>query len=123
MPDFVKGNLELEQFARNGWVFGAFFPEEDPHHTEDLEVKFWRFPAGPTGHLLKTSSTTEFTVILTGTVEAVVGDQKFTVNAGDYVLIHPGTPNNVGHYVNQPATGLTVKSPSDPDAKKVIPCS
>jgi hypothetical protein len=51
----------------------------------------------------------------------VIGVEELILSGGDYVLIHPGTPNNTVLEVLEDARILTVKAPSDPAAKRVIP--
>lgn len=120
----VHGSLSRDAVAagRRGWILGAFFDRSDDRHSADLEVKYGEFQKGAdSNHPAKVSSTTEFTLVLSGTVRAVIGTEQVILSAGDYVLIHPGTPNNTVLEVVDDARILTVKAPSDPAAKKVLP--
>lgn len=122
----VVGSLsaDADALGRRGWIVGAFFDEHDVRHCRDLEVKYGRFRQGEDpNHPAKVSSTTEFTLILSGAVRAQVGGREVILSQGDYVLIHPGIPNNVVLEVLQDTTALTVKAPSDPTAKRVLPAS
>lgn len=120
---FVTGSLAPDAAAmeRRGWLVGAFIDPVDMRHCTDLEVKYIHFLRGQNpNHPAKMSSTTEFTLILSGTVRAVIGSEEMVLSQGDYVLIHPGTANNTVLEVLDDAALLTVKAPSDPSAKHVL---
>ncbi|OHU47256.1 hypothetical protein BKG82_26745 [Mycobacteroides chelonae] len=120
---FVTGSLASDASAmqRRGWVVGAFMDPGDARHCTDLEVKYGQFRRGQDPqHRAKVSSTTEFTLVLSGTVRAVVGSREMVLSQGDYVLIHPGTPNNTVLEVLADAIIFTVKAPSDPGAKQAL---
>lgn len=119
----VRGSFagDAMEVGRRGWVIGAFFDVADVRFCRDLEVKYAEFAEGADpGHPAKVSSTTEFTVILSGAVRAVVGSDELILSQGDYVLIHPGTPNNTLLEILEDTQILTVKAPSDPMAKREI---
>jgi mannose-6-phosphate isomerase-like protein (cupin superfamily) len=115
---------DAERLARGGWLLGVFFgddPHEGPRATEALEVKYWTAtPDGSVDHPTKISETTEWSVILSGRVTARLGADEVELRAGDYVLIHPGTPNNLVATVMEDVAAITVKAPSDPTAKTVV---
>ncbi|WP_079614671.1 cupin domain-containing protein, partial [Mycobacteroides abscessus] len=93
----VHGSLpaDAKWLGRRGWVIGAFFDSPDIRLCTDLEVKYGEFLKGvDPKHPAKVSATTEFTYILSGRVRAVVGSDVFILSEGEYVLIHPGAPNN-----------------------------
>jgi len=124
-PAAVVGSLaaDADTLGRRGWIVGAFFDKHDMRHCRDLEVKYGQFRQGEDpNHPAKVSSTTEFTMILSGSVRARIGVREVILSQGDYVLIHPEIPNNVVLEVLQDATVLTVKAPSDPGAKRVLTC-
>lgn len=119
----VHGSLsaDAKKLGRRGWVIGAFFGSPDVRLCADLEVKYGEFLQGTDPkHPAKVSATTEFTYILSGRVRAVVGSDELILSEGDYVLIHPGTPNNTVLEILEDARILTVKAPSDPTAKRVV---
>ena len=125
MVGYAIGDLRDEALhgGHRDWVVGSFVEDKfDPRFTEQLEVKYWEFVAGDnTGHeQVKESSTTEWTFLLEGRLRAIIGDDTFELGAGQYVLIHPNTPNNLISEVLEDAKGITVKSPSDPSAKQLI---
>jgi mannose-6-phosphate isomerase-like protein (cupin superfamily) len=102
-----------------GWIVGKF-KENAPRKNNEVEIKYWEFKVGPNNHPAKESSIIECTFILSGKTKGFIGDNEVTLRAGDYVVIQPGTPNNIVAEILEPASGLTVKAPSDPDAKRVI---
>lgn len=102
-----------------GWIVGKF-KDSPPRQNNEVEIKYWEFPAGPTDHPLKSSEIIECTFILSGSSRAMIGDDEIILKAGDYVVIQPGTPNNLVTDILEPIVGLTVKAPSDPSAKKVL---
>jgi quercetin dioxygenase-like cupin family protein len=102
-----------------GWIVGQFKPDA-PRRTDQVEIKYWEFPAGPSDHPAKTSTIIECTLVLKGVVRAVIDGHELILSAGDYVVIAPGTPNNTVVEILEDAAGLTVKAPSDPSAKRVL---
>lgn len=124
---YVSGNMatDAHRLARRGWIVGVFFsedPTEAARASEQIEVKYWSFErGGSAAHPMKSSSTIEWTLIIAGKVRAEIGDEHVILSAGDYALIHPGTPNNVVAEVLEDVVGVTIKSPSNPDAKTVLP--
>lgn len=126
MSGFIAGSLsdDAAQLARNGWTVGSFFEkgsEESDRYTESLEVKYWEFASGEgKSHSAKLSATTEWTYIISGELHSEVGDKRVVLGAGDYILIHPGVPNNLVAEVVRDTKAITVKAPSDPAAKKII---
>jgi mannose-6-phosphate isomerase-like protein (cupin superfamily) len=102
-----------------GWIVGKF-KDDAPRKNGAVEIKYWEYRAGPNDHPMKTSSIIECTLILKGKTKAIINDEELVLNAGDYVVIEPGTPNNIVAVILEDATGLTIKAPSDPSAKKVL---
>jgi quercetin dioxygenase-like cupin family protein len=123
---YVSGSMkeDADRLGRGGWIAGTFFSDDEGEHvraTDVLEVKYWSFsPGGEHSHETKTSDTLEWSAILEGKVRALLGDEEKVLSAGDYVLIHPGTPNNLVLEVLDDVIAVTVKAPSDPSAKKVV---
>ncbi|HCH34619.1 MAG: hypothetical protein UY35_C0023G0015 [Candidatus Saccharibacteria bacterium GW2011_GWC2_48_9] len=116
---FTVGNYKNDAPAHRGWFVGTFI-EQGAARTGDVEIKYWEFPLGPTSHDTKVSAIFECTLILTGRTRAVIDGQEVILSAGDYLAIEPGTPNNTVVEILEPASGLTIKAPSDPSAKKVV---
>jgi quercetin dioxygenase-like cupin family protein len=102
-----------------GWIVGTF-KDEPPRKNDAVEIMYWEFPLGPTTHPLKESSIIECTFILKGKTKASINGEEVILSAGDYVVIEPGTQNNLVKEILEDAAGLTVKAPSDPSAKKVV---
>jgi quercetin dioxygenase-like cupin family protein len=119
---FYRGNFRKDsrQGVNRGWIVGSFI-EDGPRRTEDVEIKYWEYHPGPTGHGRKVSGIIEVTFILKGKTLAEIGDERLVLEAGDYVVIPPNTPNNTVLDILEDAAGLTVKAPSDISAKNVIP--
>lgn len=105
--------------SNRGWLVGTF-KESLPRKSDEVEIKYWEFEVGPNDHPLKESAIIECTFILSGKTRAIIDDQELLLNAGDYVVIHPDTKNNLVMEIIEPTTGITVKAPSDPSAKKVL---
>ncbi len=119
---FYTGSLRQDAVngVNRGWVVGKFLADPTRYTTE-IEVKYWEFEVGNNhGHPAKTSDTTEWTYILTGRVRCEIEGQSLELKAGDYILIHPGTPNNTVAEILESASGICVKAPSDPTAKKIL---
>lgn len=113
------GQYKNDAPKHRGWFIGTFI-EDGAAKTEDVEIKYWEFPLGPTTHQTKVSSTYECTIFLAGRSRGTIDDQEFEFKAGDYIAIEPGTSSNPVIEILEPVVGLTVKAPSDPTAKKVI---
>ncbi len=104
-----------------GWIIGKFFDEEsDARETDAVEVKYWEFAVGRPNHKAKRQLSVECTLILEGKVEGYVGSDRVTLVAGDFVVIQPRVENNLVEQVREPAKGLTIKAPSNPDSKVEI---
>lgn len=122
MSRWYDGNVVRDGLLgpNRGWIAGTFMADE-PRKNPDVEVKFWAFEAGvPTNHPTKTSGIIEITIVLSGIVCGTVDGVETVLTAGDYVVIAPGVENNTIERVLATATGLTIKAPSDPTAKKVV---
>lgn len=123
---FVVGKLREDAIGidRGGWLVGSFFPQEgrdSDRHVREMEVKYWEYSPGGAGqHGLKVSATLEWSMILTGSTVAQLGEEEVILSAGDYVLIMPNTPNNLVSRVVEKVAAVTVKAPSDPAAKKLL---
>jgi mannose-6-phosphate isomerase-like protein (cupin superfamily) len=102
-----------------GWLVGSFL-DDGPRRTDDVEVKFWSFPDGPTEHPTKRSVIFEVTFVLSGVTYGHIERQPVCLRAGEYVAIPPGIENNLNERVEDGCSGLTVKAPSDPTAKTVV---
>jgi quercetin dioxygenase-like cupin family protein len=124
---YVRGSMkdDAQRLGRGGWIVGVFF-SEDPTETartsEQIEVKYWAFKRGDSAsHKAKSSATIEWSLIISGKVRARLGNESVVLKSGDYVLIHPGTPNNLVADVLEDVVAVTIKSPSNPAAKTVLP--
>lgn len=103
----------------HGWIVGKF-KAEAPRKNNDVEIKYWEYEVGRTDHPTKQSSVIECTFLLSGKVKGIIAGEEVTLSAGDYIVIEPGIPNNLVRNILEKASGLTVKAPSDPTAKKVL---
>jgi len=105
-----------------GWILGNFQdpPIDPPRDSLDVEVKYWAFKAGPTGHKAKESAIIECTLILKGKVKGVINGQEVVLSAGEYFVIKPGVQSNIPTEALEDTEGLTIKAPSDPSAKKLV---
>ena len=118
---FYKGSYRDDGLnePNYGWIVGKF-KDEAPRKNNDVEIKYWEFEVGLTEHPTKESSIIECTFILSGKVKGIVAGKVIILNAGDYIVIEPGVSNNLVTEILEKATGLTIKAPSDPTAKKVL---
>jgi quercetin dioxygenase-like cupin family protein len=106
--------------ANYGWIVGTFI-KDAPRKNKEVEVKYWQYKKGEIAKdYQKTSSTIECTFILKGKTSCLIYDQSIELNAGDYIVIKPGTPNNTVAKILEDTEGLTIKAPSDPSAKKIV---
>jgi mannose-6-phosphate isomerase-like protein (cupin superfamily) len=119
MSEFHKGSAEKDARDYRGWLVGSFANPESARYTPDVEVKYWRGD-DVANHPVKISRIVEVTFLLSGIVQGFVGDEPLDMQAGDYVIIQPGVPNNMVERVSADSIGLTIKAPSDMTAKTVL---
>jgi hypothetical protein len=121
MSDYYVGdfNHDARTNGQRGWLIGKFMSQK-PQKIDDVEIKYWELEPGPTGHRTKKSATFECTFILDGETIGLIGNRETRLVGGQYVVISPGTPNNLVRYVVKRVRGLTVKAPSDPGAKQIL---
>lgn len=113
------GNFSEDAGAHRGWFIGTFM--EDPAvKTDAVEVKYWHYNKGPVAHDTKISSTYECTLIIAGSCKGVINGTPVELHAGEYYAVQSGISNNIPIEALEPVTGITIKAPSDPSAKKVI---
>jgi|GEM_PF-852865 len=124
-PDsYYLGKLNEDAAVRpesGGWVVGHFMSRA--RRTPAVELKYWEIrELGRTRHGWKRESTAvECTVVLTGKVKAWLEGQTVELEGGDYVVIQPGVYNNtVVEALEVPATGITIKAPSE-GSKEAMP--
>jgi len=103
----------------HGWIVGKF-KDEAPRKNNEVEINYWEFEVGLTNHPTKESTIIECTFVLSGKVKGIVAGEEVILKAGDYIVIEPGVSNNIVIEILENATGLTVKAPSDPSAKRVL---
>jgi len=115
---YYLGNIksDAENSNHNGWVVGEFM--EDPvRNTEAVEIKYWEFQPGVTGHATKTSTAYEVTILLEGEMMGAIDTEEITLRAGEYVAIQPGVENNLAKSAISFVRGITIKAPSDSNNK------
>ena len=95
--------------------------QDAPRKNDEVEIRYWEFKAEQeTKHPTKVSSIIECTFLLKGKTRCLVDGSETILNAGDYIVIQPGTPNNTVVEILEDAAGITVKAPSDPTAKQIV---
>lgn len=113
---FIKEKADGEKDEK--WLFGNLFQfnEEDPEKTDYFEIKYWVFTkAENSDHKLKVQrNATEYTFIIKGEIIGRVENEKVHLKTGDYIIIKPGTVNNLVEKVLENAIGITIKAPSIP---------
>jgi len=102
-----------------GWLVGSFI-ENATRQSDDVEIKYWKFPIGETTHDTKASSVIEVTFILSGMVRGEINGRSVKLTAGEYMVIPAGVKNNVPMMIHEAASGITIKAPSDNSQKTVI---
>ncbi len=125
---FYHGNyeeeaaLESKNPRKDKWWFVGHFMQGGYRKTEDMGLKYWKFNKGEEGaHKPKDGEplSTECTMIFSGRVRGTIAGEKITLAAGEYVIIPPKTPSNlVEEILEEPAIGLTIKAPNNPDHDK-----
>jgi quercetin dioxygenase-like cupin family protein len=119
---WYKGNLREDGLfgVKRGWVIGKFLATPC-RNTTTVEVKYWEFLSGQNhGHPAEVSDTLELTYVLEGIVRCEIEGESHVLCAGDYIVVHPGTPKNTVADIIKTARGITIKAPSDPPAKHVV---
>jgi quercetin dioxygenase-like cupin family protein len=118
---FYIGSLkyDAENESNNGWVIGEY--KDDPiRKTKDVEIKYFEFQEGITGHDKKVSSVFEVNILFEGEFEGEVDDQPITLKANEYLVIPPGISNNVAKVAKKITRGITIKAPSDSNNKTIV---
>lgn len=103
-----------------GWVVGSFLPNGWVRKVDEVEILYWSFPPGKINHPTKVSSIVEVTIILEGSIEGDIDNIPIILKKGQYIVIKPGTINNIAQNALEDVAGITIKAPSDTTAKKVI---
>jgi quercetin dioxygenase-like cupin family protein len=116
---FYHGEMQRDSRDYRGWLVGSFVVE-GLRRIGEVEVKYWEFERGLTGHPRKISSIVEFTALLDGIVRGEIDDEEILIRGGEYVIIPPNVPNNMTIEALESSRGLTVKAPSDPLAKRIV---
>lgn len=115
--DFIKF-IKEENNEKNDsvWLFGNLFQLKDGafEKNEHFELKYWTFLKNdnPNHDLKVQRNATEYTFILKGEIIGRVGSQKINLKTGDYIVIKPGTVNNLVEKVIENTIGITIKTPS-----------
>lgn len=113
------GQYTIDNKDNRGWFIGSFMKNE-ANRTSVVEIKYTELPTGPTNHGLKTSTTYECSIFISGKSRAIIDGVEHIIGAGDYVAIQPNTPNNLVVEILEPVKIITIKAPCDPSAKKII---
>jgi quercetin dioxygenase-like cupin family protein len=116
---FYHGDMARDAREYRGWLLGSFATDQ-MRRVGEMEVKYWGFAPGVTEHERKTSDTLEVTMLLGGAIRGEIDGQEFLFQEGQYVIIPPGVPNNTVIEALTPAWGITIKAPSDPEAKRIV---
>lgn len=116
---FHRGNYKKESKEKGGWFIGHFM--DNLRRSEDIELKYWEFAPGKTGHKKKRQKRSwEITLILKGKIDGVIEGERIKFETGDYVIIPPGVINGFPENVLECVEGLTIKFPSIPNDKELI---
>lgn len=114
--EYYFGNYEKDSLDHHGWFVGVFM--EDIRKTNLFEIKY--FDRTLPKHSAKISETFELTFIIQGKMSGMIDGKQISISAGNYIVIPPGIPNNLAIELSPDLKGFTIKSPSDPSAKKII---
>lgn len=111
---YYRGNFYKERSDKRGWLVGQFMEKKSGRHTDDVEIKFWKFAKGEDAkHVAKYLKTAvECGFILKGKITGIIGSEKVVLEAGEYVVIPPGVVSNYPIEILEDVEGLTVKAPS-----------
>ena len=121
-PGYYIGNMrdDAKNGGHRGWVVGKFLEEGKVAKTDDVEILYWEFPPGKIDHPTKVSTIIEITIILKGKIAGNIEEKPIIISQGEYIVIKPGTVNNIAQNALEDVVGITIKAPSDPSAKKVV---
>jgi quercetin dioxygenase-like cupin family protein len=122
IPNYYVGNLnyDAKNGGHRGWVVGTFMEDDTVRKNESVEILYWEFPKGQIDHPTKTSTIIEVTIIIEGSIAGDIEGKPLTLKKGEYIVIKPGTVNNIAKEALSHVVGLTIKAPSDPNAKKIV---
>ena len=122
MQNYYIGDLKYDakNCGHRGWVVGSFMEEDTVRKNEAVEILYFEFLPGEINHPTKISSIIEVTIIIEGDMSGRIEDKEITLKKGEYIVIKPGTVNNIAQKTASGVKGLTVKAPSDVSAKKIV---
>lgn len=109
----VFGNAQKEGTMRGGWFIGHFItPDNDPHSTSDLEVKWAVHPAGDgRREWAMNAEATTLSILISGRFRLQFPEEEIVLShQGDYVLWCPGVLHT--WVAEEDSTILTVRWPS-----------
>ena len=112
----VTGNARTEGEQDSGWFLGYFFKsEDDPRHTDILEVKWGVHQAGDHRAQWETNiEATTLTILVSGQFRLQLPEQEILLcREGDYVIWPPGLPHSWS--AETTSTVLTIRWPSRPE--------
>ncbi|OGI82070.1 hypothetical protein A3E95_01855 [Candidatus Nomurabacteria bacterium RIFCSPHIGHO2_12_FULL_44_22b] len=116
--NYYKGKYSVDRENRkNEWLVGPFMNERGPDYrgTKHMAIKFWEFKKDkPKEHNTKFQRfCTECTILLSGKLKAMIDNEEFEFNAGEYVVIPPNIKSNLAiELLTDKAEGITIKAPS-----------
>lgn len=122
VPNYYIGDLRHDATTNThrGWVVGSFMEEGLAQKNNEVEILYWEFEAGPIKHPTKISTILEVTIILKGSIAGEIDGKALVLKNGQYIVIRPGTVNNIAQKALEKVVGITIKAPSDPNAKTII---
>lgn len=108
------GNADPDALQERGWLLGHFLPEGDPRHSDDVEIKWGRHPAGDRrAEWVRGEQRTALLVLISGTFHMEFpGRTVVLAKQGDYVVWGRGVDHS--WHAPEEAVVLTVRWPSVP---------
>jgi mannose-6-phosphate isomerase-like protein (cupin superfamily) len=108
------GNAAEDGAPHNGWLLGHFKDPSDPHHSEDVEIKWGVHPAGDRrAQWVRGEERTALLVLVSGRFRMEFPDRSVTLHRpGDYVVWGKGVDHS--WEAEQDSVEVTVRWPSVP---------
>jgi quercetin dioxygenase-like cupin family protein len=114
MEDFYIGKYKEDGRDNGGWFLG-FYAKGHFRKTNKLEMKYWEMKKGknPENKALS-HDLPEYTVILKGKLNGVIGGKNIELQAGDYIVVGANVPHRYPVDIFEDVEALTFKAPSFP---------
>jgi quercetin dioxygenase-like cupin family protein len=115
--EIYVGSADLEAPKEHGWLLGHFLPPDDPRHSDEVEIKWGRHPAGDRRSAwVHGEHRTAILFLISGRFTLEFPGREVTLSTpGEYVMWGVGVDHS--WHADEESVVLTVRWPSVPGYK------